>query len=268
MQETAFATADDEPVPARPGPSRYRSRFGFVLGALAGTALVSVLLAVVLFAGIGGDEPPAGWSAWHPTASDGYAAATQIANHVGPRYKGTDGEQLVLVQAGPLELASTPLSIALRNAQTGGGINVVEGKGVMYTLNGLGAHGSVKKGAASTARLALLKREALELALYTFRYVDDVESVVALLPPKRPRSTRAGTPPPPVQALFFKPGDLRRELDRPLRLTVSGTPPDPKTIEPGEAGAITRMTRPNTFLASFVQGQNAELFLVLDRPTG
>ena len=34
------------------------------------------------------------------------------------------------------------------------------------------------------------------------------------------------------------------------------------------AGAITRLTRANTFAASFIQGQNAHLFLVLDRPSG
>ncbi len=40
-----------------------------------------------------------------------------------------------------------------------------------YILCGLGANCSIKGGKASTARHALLRREALELALYTFKYV-------------------------------------------------------------------------------------------------
>jgi hypothetical protein len=93
--------------------------------------------------------------------------------------------------------------------------------------------------------------------------------VVALLPP--PPKRRIDENPlaqPTVEALFFRPGDLKRQLDRPLRVTFSGPTPRPETLNPGEAGAITRLTRPNTFAASFIQGQNAHLFLVLDRPTG
>ena len=36
----------------------------------------------------------------------------------------------------------------------------------------------------SEARHALLRREALELALYTFKYVDGVDSVSVFLPPR------------------------------------------------------------------------------------
>jgi len=268
VEETA-ALEEAPPAPSKPPPSRYRSRFGFVLGALGGTAVAAVLLAVVVIAGVGGDGVPSGWSAWHPTANDDYAAAGQIAEHVESQYRGADGNQLVLIEAGPPEIASNPLSIALRTAPAGGDIELIEGKGVMYTLNGLGDHGSVKGGNPSASRLALLKREALELALYTFRYADDVDSVVALLPPPpKRRSDENPLAQPTVEALFFRPGDLKRQLDRPLRVTFSGPTPRPETLDPGEAGAITRLTRANTFAASFIQGQNAHLFLVLDRPSG
>jgi hypothetical protein len=268
VEETAALEDSPPPAASKPPPSRYRSRFGFVLGALGGTAVVAVLLAVVVIAGVGGDSVPSGWSSWHPTAGDDYAAADQIAEHVESQYRSADGNQLVLIEAGPPEIASNPLSIALRTAPTGGDIELIEGKGVMYTLNGLGDHGSVKGGTPSAARLALLKREALELALYTFRYVDDIDSVVALLPPPKQRREQTPLTQPSVEALFFRPGDLKRQLDRPLRVTFSGPTPRPETLDPGEAGAITRLTRPNTFAASFIQGQNAHLFLVLDRPMG
>ena len=89
------------------------------------------------------------------------------------------------MQAGPLEVFDVPLEVALRTAPQGGDIDFVDGNGLMYTLNGLGPKGSVRGGKPSEERHLLLRREALELALYTFRYVEDVDLVVALLPPRK-----------------------------------------------------------------------------------
>src|SRR3954451_23688982 len=70
------------------GPSAFRNRFGFALGALAGVMVAAVLVVVAVIAW-GGDETGAGegladnWSRWQPadvTISDG---AQQIADHVG-----------------------------------------------------------------------------------------------------------------------------------------------------------------------------------------
>lgn len=278
VQETAFADApvdesEPEPVlPAKPPPSRYKSRFGFVLGALVGLGVAALVLGGLLVLGTGSDDDaPANWSSWKPSADDGYAAAEQIASHVQTQYRGADGDQLVTVEASPLQVENLQLSIALRSASSGGNIQVIDDKTVMYTLNGLGPRGSIKEGKPSAQRLSLLKREALELALYTFRYVGDVEGVVALLPPPPPAAdTPAGTASEatPLQALYFRPGDLKRQLDRPLNRTVPAPAPRPETLPPTHASSIEQLTRPNTFLASFTQGQNAKAFLVLDRPQG
>ena len=48
---------------------------------------------------------------------------------------------------------------------------------------GLGGACAIK-GKASTTRFMLVRREALELALYTFKYDGDVDSVVVLPPTK------------------------------------------------------------------------------------
>jgi hypothetical protein len=139
----------------------------------------------------------------------------------------------------------------------------------MYTLNGLGPKGSVRGGKPSEARHLLLRREALELALYTFRYVEDVDLVVALLPPKPPEKkkdgTTATTEDTPTQALFFRPGDLEPQLEIPLRATIPATTPRPETIPAAESRRIDALTRGNLFLASFQQGQDQKAFLVLDR---
>ncbi len=72
---------------------------------------------------------------------------------------------------------------------------MIDGPGVLYQLNGLGPNGSIMGGKPSRARLKLVHREALELALYTFRYLPDVEMVVTLLPAAAaPRRRRRGRP--------------------------------------------------------------------------
>jgi hypothetical protein len=241
-----------------------------VLGALIGVGIATLALLVVALTGGTGSSVPANWSAWKPTADDGFAAARQIAEHVGPKYRLGNGDQLVAVTAGPLEIADLPLSVALRTAPTGGDIKLLEGKGVLYTLNGLGPRGSIVDGTPSEARHRLLRREALELSLYTFRYIDDVDMVVALLPPAPPEDGKAATSASetPTQALFFRPGDLQPELDRPLNATIPSKTPRPETFKGAEADAIEGITRPNLFVASFQQGQDAHAFLVLDRMPG
>jgi hypothetical protein len=253
---------------ARHVTSPYKSRFGFVMGALIGIALAAVATGALLVAWSSGSSAPSGWSAWKPTADDAVAAAKQIAEHVGPRYRLGDGDQLVAVQSGPLEIANLPFSVALRSAANGGDIELIDGRGVMYTLNGLGPRGSIAGGTPSEERHLLLRREALELALYTFRYRDDVDIVVALLPPAPPeRTTTASAQPQQTQALFFRPGDLAGELDVPLANTIPPRTPRPETLPLGspEARRIEDLTRSNLFLASFTQGQDASAYLVLDR---
>jgi hypothetical protein len=252
---------------ARRVASPYRSRFGFLTGALIGVAVAVVAAGVLLAMWSSDSAGPSGWSAWQPTAEDDVAAAGQIARHVGPRYRLGDGDQLVAVQSGPLEIADLPLSVALRSAPTGGDIELIEGRGVMYTLNGLGPRGSILKGTPSEERHLLLRREALELALYTFHYREGVDIVVALLPPAPPTSAAAAAQPQQTQALFFRPGDLRGELEVPLEQTIPRQTPRPETFDlnSGDARRVEALTRSNLFLASFRQGQDMTAFLVLDR---
>ena len=170
-----------------PGDSPYRSRFGLVFGVLLGSRSRRWAIGAAVYVGTTGNNgAPDGWSQWKPGSDDGVGAAKQIATHVGRKYRLSDGNQIVGVQAGPLEVFDVPLEVALRTAPQGGNIDFIDGNGLMYTLNGLGPKGSVRGGKPTEARHLLLRREALELALYTFRYVKDVDLVVALLPPKPP----------------------------------------------------------------------------------
>jgi len=252
-----------------PAPSPFRSRFGFVVGALIGIALCAVGLGVALALdaserGVASD----GWSAWHPAGDDELDVARQVAEHVGVKYRFGKENQLVTVQSAALQIQGKPFAVALRTARVGGDIQVLDGNGVLYTLNGLGTLGSIAGGEPSEERLLLLKREALELALYTFRYADDVDMVVALLPPNP--DAEAETEPgslPPVPAMLYRPGDLRAQLAAPLAATVPPKTPRPEKVDldAPEAKRIDALTRPNYFTGIFREVQDTSLVLVLNR---
>jgi hypothetical protein len=263
------------PQPQTPTP--FRSRFGLLLGALLGLGIAALAIGAAVYVGTSnGNGAPAGWSGWKPTADDGDKAAQQIATHVGREYRLADGNQLVGVQGGPLEIdalgLTVPLEIAMKSAPQGGNIDFIKGNGLLYTLNGLGPKGSVRGGKPSEERHLLLRREALELALYSFRYIDNVDLVVALLPPappdkpaKKGAAATTATTEKPTQALFFRPGDLEPQLEIPLGATIPPQTPRPETIPGAEARRIDALTRGNLFTASFQQGQNQKAYLVLDR---
>ena len=251
-----------------PGHSPYRSRFGFVVGALIGVALGAIGLATMLALDADERGKPDGWSAWRPTAKDDLSSARQIAEHIGVKYRLGDADQLVAVQSSGLELADRPLGVALRTSEGGGDIKLIEGNGVMYTLNGLGKHGSIPGGKPSEERHLLLRREALELSLYTFHYRHDVDMVVTLLPPPPPKANEQDSGElPPVQAMFYRPGDLEGELGVPIDATVPPPTPRPEQVdlEKPVSKRIDALTRSNLFQASFQQGQDASVFLVLER---
>jgi hypothetical protein len=277
----ADALAEDSDAAREPHdrPSRadapFRSRFGLLLGGLLGLGIATLAIGAAVYVGTTGNGAPSGWSGWKPSADDGDKAAQQIATHVGREYRLADGNQIVGVQGGPLEIdalgLTVPLEIAMKTAPQGGDIDFIKGNGLLYTLNGLGPKGSVRGGKPSEERHLLLRREALELALYTFRYIKDVDLVVALLPPAPPDKAKKGATAAttaeekPTQALFFRPGDLEPQLEIPLGATIPAQTPRPETIPAPEATRIDALTRGNLFLASFQQGQDQKAYLVLDR---
>jgi len=261
------------------GPSEFRNRFGFLLGALAGVMVAAVLVVVAVIAW-GGSDGAAGeglaknWSRWQPadvTISDG---AQEIAEHVGLEYRHANGQQLTKVTGSPLGIG-----VALRASS--GEIKSYNGdNGVLYTLNGLGPNGSIKGGTPSTQRLQLVRREALELALYTFRYLPDADMVVTLLPPPPPKAgTEAASPvsgllpntsadPKEMTAVFYRPGDLKQRLQIPLGATLTAAAPAPEKMGGTEGQTVDSLTLPNLFNWSLPASQIGEPSLVLDRISG
>ena len=239
--------------------SRHTPRFQFMLGALFALGLAAAAAVVGLIIKGEPNRPPSiAWSSWKPSGSD---APGQIAEHVGQRYHQQNGEQLVLVKGGPLEVSNTPLKIVLSQ---GGNYYPVDGKAVLYNLCGLGGDCRIRSGKPSEARLLLLRRESLELALYTFRYTD-ADNVVAIFPPTADKKTGKFKKRQDL-AMFLQRSDVEQELKRPLDTTLTDTPPQVSTVlQSPDIGSVTSITSPRSFNFKLLSGGTDGAYIVLSR---
>jgi hypothetical protein len=252
-QVEAATPLGEEPAPPAPsGPAPFRSRFGFVWGALLGIGACAIATFALLIATQrdGGPKLAANWSEWQPETARMIEGGQEIADHIGLQYKLEGGEQLVSVRSTPFELGGEEIGVAVR--PLGGEIQFLDGDGLMFVLNGLGPNGRVPTGTPSKERGRLLMREALELALYSFRYLDDVTMVAVRLPQSK--------------AVFYRPGDLLDELQVPLDRTLSPKTPRPSTMSKAEAARVDSLTLRNLFLASVQQLEADQNYLVLVEP--
>ena len=125
----------------------------------------------------------------------------------------------------PLQWVALQGETASSTADNGDDFEIVPvgDQSLMYTLCGFGDRCSIAAGAPSEERARVLRRESLELALYSFKYVEGVRSVIVLMPPN------LGDPADPEDdrqtALFFQKGDFNRELSRPIQQTLAGATP-------------------------------------------
>ncbi len=248
------------PAPAKPPAVKHAARFQLFTGGLIFLAVLAMGMATV-FALESGEKGTSGpkWASFEPTSDGVDSGARQIAEYVGRQYRLPSGEQIVAVTGGPMVLQELPMKIAVRESVADGGdIKLLDGKGVLYRMCGLGPKCSIAKGAASPERLLLLRREALELALYSFHDLDDVEHVVVFMPPEKGKD--------PSVALHFGRGDVAGQLARPLKATLPLPVPNPDTITTAPSTPfVDRLTFGNLFKFSLTTGnQDANVFLVLD----
>jgi hypothetical protein len=245
--------------------SSYRFRFGLiyvVLAALVGAGIGAAIILAVRPA----PAEDAPWSAWKPQGSI-EASAKQIADHVSKGYRLPNGNQLAVALVGPPEVQDVKVrAIAVRpDTSTGQAeeddIDVINtGGSIMYILCGLGEQCSIKEGKPTEERHQLLRREALELSLYSFKYLDGVDSVVVFLPPapEAEAETAVGS------SVFLKKSDVRDELRRPLSQTLlRDEPPTVGEMDAIEIGNVDRLTRPRTFQYEFQAAQEGSAILVL-----
>ena len=234
MAEDVASAAAVRPERAeRARASAYYSRFTVAYALLAVIAAAAVATLIVVLARPGGAREQR-WSSFAPTGSP-VAKARQIATQVSSEYRLPTGLKLATVVASPLQttrfLQSTSGQVSVEvpistvaveaDASTGkheeGDFTAFDaGSTVAYQMCGFGSTqqdcGIVSAVTANRGRL--LRREALELALYTLKYVPGTNAVLTYLPPP-PANSQA-----PETALLVARKDVARNLDRPLSRTL------------------------------------------------
>jgi hypothetical protein len=226
----------------------YARRFGLVYFALAAVVGAAVGGTIVL-AGRGGHSGSP-WSEWRPTSS-GELRTKEIANRVATAYRLANGRPLVDVVTGaPFQSVVTEIATPAIGAGFGRDTPLYDpSRTRMFVLCGGGKNCSLT-GTPSVERTRLLRREALELALYTLKYVD-TDAVVEFLP---------GVPKArPNLALFFRRHELEPFLSHPLRATV------PQKPQRSTAREIDELTLSHMFRFTLQPAQTGGGLLVLDR---
>lgn len=243
----------------------YRSRFAtfYVLLAVIAGAGIGTLLVLV---GRGSPAPAPAWSTFEPTGSI-ERRASQIGNHVSDKYLLPSGRPLATVTyVGPPTIASPEdaspldirgLAVASEAASAAEDIDVFRSdETVMFVLCGRGQVCAIPEGQDSPQRTQLLRREALELALLSFKFIDGIEAVLVLLPP--PLGQQQST------AVFLERGELRAELSEPLNTTLDAElTPGVGEITAEEGRAVDRLTRTRVFQVGSTQQQDGSLLMLL-----
>src|SRR5579884_3862894 len=291
--------AAESPIPAAMGiagrstPRRdglpYAHKFRAALAMLIGFAVGAIAVAIVILASGSSHGPSVPWSSWRPS-DGGTLGATEIADHIAPLYRISAVDQLAVVTvvnvASPsaATAATTPtgsggLEVAVRPDPSSSAVSLLGGNTIAYNLCGIGGSDcAIGVGTPSTQRLLLLRREALELALYTFKYIAGVDNVVAILPPGHTEQTSTLTSKPPTSGARSSnttPVDIavlfvREELAPWLQQPITSTLPEqfPPTVDQmaaaPEAGLVDQITARGLFSEHIEQAQDGSSLIVLD----
>jgi hypothetical protein len=295
--------SDDHAAPARLGSavklgrrtgvprehSPHSHKFRIAIAVLVGIAIGAIVVALAALGGSSKNTTNFVWSQWKPP-DNGTQGAREIADHTAPMYRISAVNQLDVITvvnlASPAAASSTSgspggLQVAVRQDPTSSQVSLLGGDTIAYNLCGIGTTNcSIGIGSPSAERLLLLKREALELALYTFKYISGVQNVVAILPPghtvqtstltlKPPSPNAKNTAKPVDIALLFLRDELKPWLNRPLSDTFPEQFP-PTVPELGvwsqtqEAGLVSQITASGLFTEKLVQAQDGSNLIVLD----
>ncbi len=218
------------------------------LGTRGRFAVAYLLLGAAVGAGIGTfivllqrpeAPPPPPWSSWQPAASSTSSRLVEIARHVGQSYRLPSGDQLTAVQVGGSQGGQENVQgIAVLNKGAPQQVDEQYGEDdtAFYILCGGADNCSIPEGKPSRARGTVLRREALELALYTLEYTHPIDNVLVFFPPGPREKSLSST-------LFFHRDDLSSHLKQPLRATLPQVkPPLPGKIAPKEEKTVNDLT--------------------------
>jgi hypothetical protein len=245
----------------------YRTQFLVVYLILAAALLGTGAGVVIATYGVSLKSAPP-WSSWKPSGSAG-ARTSAIAQHIGGAYVFPNGDQLLDVfpknltlpvptASGQVQVPIAGIAIRGRRGKVDKLAALSDSDTRIYQLCGTGVACAIGEGKASVPRGQLVRREALEIALYTFKYVPGITHVLAFLPP--PPGKRQGA------VVYLEKADVNALLGRPLTATLSAKTPFPSTITVGEGAKVDRLTLPHFYAFSLNQTQLGQAVLVLAPP--
>jgi hypothetical protein len=199
------------------------------------------------------------WSAFKPTAGSEEQRTRQISRFVATRYQAPGGDQMVRVLGGPPAVQDTPITqFMIRDGSSQDTIGA--GKALMYILCGTGTDCTLPAAASSDAHVRLVRREALELALYSMQY-NGADPVVVLLPPDSQGN--------PGGAVLLRRDDVKGQLDRPLAETLpTDGLPSPLGIGALEAATVDFLTLSNLYDYDFQSAADGTARMVLNPKSG
>jgi hypothetical protein len=228
-----------------------------------------VALALAFWLSVGGfvlllmrpnHSAPSEWSNWRP-AADGLAGAHEISEQIAPQYKGENGAQLMAVQEHGAQVQGLRLeAVGVRRLNQEGQINpfiaLYHGeRTLIYAFCGLQTNCALQ-GDSTPQREQLLRRAALEISLYSFKYLKGVDQVVSLIDNVKIGGT---------SAVFLRKDQLEPELAHALRATLPlRQAPPVGTPDAKEGPVIDALTLTNTFPAHFEPLPDGDAILVLD----
>jgi hypothetical protein len=201
---------------------------------LLGAAVGGALGALIVLVQRPGPKAPPPWSAWQPTSAASIGTTAQeIASHVSGYYRFPDGRKLARVILGPSEAAGDVQGVALNDRPNS--LTLYDpSRTIVYTLCGPQQNCALL-GESSMARNDALRREALELALYTLKYANAAD-VAIFFPPLR--GDKQST-----NVLNFPREDFSRQLNRPLKATLPNAAAVAQgQIDPRELQTIDALT--------------------------
>jgi hypothetical protein len=229
-------SAAEQPAPSRAERAHataYYTRFSFAYALLGMLAAAAVTALVVVLVRPGAARGPA-WSAFKPTGS-ALEIERQIATRVSGEYEASTTERLVsvfpgnglqttrFVQTGsgqtgvqvPISLIAVKFDVSTGKHDEGDYKFFQPGSTVTYEMCGFGATQQNCSVAPQTGRnpTALFHREALELALYTLKYIPGTSAVITYLPPP-------GNPQVAARAVLLARKDVEPNLRLPLTRTL------------------------------------------------
>ena len=229
-------SAAEQPTPSpaeREHASPYYTRFSLAYTLLIMLAVAGIGALVVILVRPAPSKQQA-WSTFRPTGTAS-EIERQIATQVSGEYKATSTDRLASIYPGPLattnvmqtgtggqEKVQVPVTLIAVQPDVSTGKHEATDfsffhpeSTVVYEMCGFDDPANYCGIASDTGAnpTQLLRREALELALYTLKYVPNTNAVVTYLPPP-------ANPGAAATAVFFSQNDLKANLRLPLTRTL------------------------------------------------